>query len=199
MPRWGSLVKKSQFSSTSREMPSPSEPMTSATRPSKGASQQLPSACSEAPPTQKPGSLEVIERTGDIGHLRDGQVHDGAGRSLVAADGHTGGAFVGNDDARRAHDLGGAHDGAKVTIVGHVVEHHDKCRALACAVEDIGNIGIGEIAHLERNALVSAMARQCVELRARHILNADTRGVEIVDQVRQGGIALLHPRQRART
>ena len=112
------------------------------------------------------------------------------GRGLVAADGHTGGALVGNDDARRAHDLGRAHDGAKVTVVGHVVEHDDKSRTLARAVEDIGNIGIGEVAHLERNALVSAMARQRIELRARHILNADTRGVEIVDQARQGSIAL---------
>ena len=71
-----------------------------------------------------------------------------------------------------------------------MVEHHDKCRALACAVENIGDIGIGEVTNLERNALVSAMARQCVELRARHILHADTRGVEVVDQARQGGIAL---------
>ena len=57
-----------------------------------------------------------------------------------------------------------------------MVEHHDKCWALACAVENIDDIGIGEVANLERDALVSAMARQCVELRARHILNADTRG-----------------------
>ena len=34
------------------------------------------------------------------------------------------------------------------------------------------------------------MARQRIELRARHILNADARGVEVVDQARQGGIAL---------
>ena len=138
----------------------------------------------------KAGGLEVIERTGDIGNLRDGQVHDGAGRSLVAADGHTGGALVGNDDARRAHDLGGAHDGAKVAVVGHMVEHDDERRTVARTVEDIGNIGIGEIAHLERNALVSAMARQRIELRARHILNADACSVEVVDQARQGGIAL---------
>ena len=71
-----------------------------------------------------------------------------------------------------------------------MVEHHDKCRAVTRAIEDIGDIGIGEVANLERDALVSAMARQCVELRARHILNADTRGVEVVDQARQGGIAL---------
>ena len=117
-------------------------------------------------------------------------MHDGAGRSLVAADGHTGGALVGNDDARRAHDLGGAHDGAKVAVVGHMVEHDDERRTVARTVEDIGNIGIGEIAHLERNALVSAMARQRIELRARHILNADACSVEVVDQARQGGIAL---------
>ncbi len=125
-------------------MPAPSEPMTSATRPSKGASQQLPSACvlgGAAHP--KAGGLEVIERTGDIGNLRDGQVHDGAGRSLVAADGHAGGTLIGNDDARRAHNLGGAHDGAKVAVVSHVVEHHDERRTVARTVEDIGNIGIG--------------------------------------------------------
>lgn len=34
------------------------------------------------------------------------------------------------------------------------------------------------------------MARQCIELRARHILNADACSVEVVDQARQGGIAL---------
>ena len=117
-------------------------------------------------------------------------MHDGAGRGLVAAHGHAGGALVGDDDARGAHDLGGAHDSAKVTVVGHMVEHHDKCRTLACAVENIGNISIGEVAHLERDALVSAMARQRIELCTRHVLNADTRGVEVIDQARQGGIAL---------
>ena len=71
-----------------------------------------------------------------------------------------------------------------------MVEYDDKRRTVARAVEDIGDIGIGKVAHLERNALVSAMARQGIELRARHILNADTRGVEVVDQARQGGIAL---------
>ena len=71
-----------------------------------------------------------------------------------------------------------------------MVEHHDKCRTLACAVEDIGDIGIGEVANLERDALVSAMARQHIELCTRHILNADARGVEVIDQTRQGGIAL---------
>ena len=107
----------------------------------------------------KASGLEVIERTGDVGHLRDRQMHDGAGRGLVAAHGHAGGTLIGDDDAGRAHNLGGAHNGAKVAVVGHVVEHHDKCRTLARAVEDIGDIGIGEIAHLERDALVSAMAR----------------------------------------
>ena len=34
------------------------------------------------------------------------------------------------------------------------------------------------------------MARQHIELRARHILNADTRGVEVIDQTRQSSIAL---------
>ena len=138
----------------------------------------------------KTSGLEVIERSGDIGNLRNGQVHDGAGRGLVAAHGHAGGALVGDDDARGAHDLGGAHDSAKVTVVGHMVEYDDERRTVARAVEDIGDIGIGEVTNLERNALVSAMARQCVELRARHILNADARGVEVIDQTRQGGIAL---------
>ena len=71
-----------------------------------------------------------------------------------------------------------------------MVEHDDERRSVTRAVENIGDIGIGEVANLERNALVSAMARQCVELRARHILNADARSVEVVDQARQGGIAL---------
>ena len=71
-----------------------------------------------------------------------------------------------------------------------MVEHDDKRRTVACAIENIGDIGIGEVANLECDALMSAMARQCVELRARHILNADARGVEVVDQARQGGIAL---------
>ena len=130
----------------------------------------------------KTGGFEVIERTSDIGDLRDRQVHDGAGRSLVAAHGHAGGALVGDDDARSAHNLGRTHDGAKVAVIGHVVEHHDKCRTLARAVEDIGDIRVGKVAHLERNALVSAMARKRIELCARHVLNADVRGVEVIDQ-----------------
>ena len=63
-----------------------------------------------------------------------------------------------------------------------MVEHDDERRSVTRAVENIGDIGIGKIAHLERNALVSAMARQRIELHARHILNADARGVEVVDQ-----------------
>ena len=117
-------------------------------------------------------------------------MHDGTSGGFVAAHGHTGGALVGNDDARCAHDLGRAHDRTKIAIVGHMVEHDDERRSFTRAIENIGDIGIGEIAHLERNALVSAMARQRIELRARHILNADVRGVEVVDQARQGGIAL---------
>ena len=138
----------------------------------------------------KAGGLKVVERTGDVGNLSDGQMHNGAGRSLVTAHGHAGSALVGNDDTGRAHDLGGAHDGTKVTVVGHVVEHDDKRRAIARAVEDVGDVRIGKITHLERNALVSAMARQRIELRARHILDAHARGVEVIDQTRQGGIAL---------
>ena len=71
-----------------------------------------------------------------------------------------------------------------------MVEHDDECRSVTRAVENIGDIGIGETSNLERNALVSAMARQRIKLRARHILNADARGVEVVDQTRQGRIAL---------
>ena len=71
-----------------------------------------------------------------------------------------------------------------------MVEHHDKRRTVARAVEDIGDIGIGEVAYLECDALVSAMARQRIELCTRHVLNADTRGIEVIDQARQGGIAL---------
>lgn len=71
-----------------------------------------------------------------------------------------------------------------------MVEYDDERRAVTRAVKDIGDVRIGEITHLERNALMSAMARQRIELRARHILNADVRGVEIVDQARQGSIAL---------
>ena len=138
----------------------------------------------------KTSGLEVIECTGNIGNLRDRQMHDSTGRGLVAAHGHAGGTLVGDDDAGRAHDLGGAHNGAKVAVVGHMVEHDDKRRTVAGAVENIGDISIGEVANLECDALMSAMARQCVELRARHILNADARGVEVVDQARQGGIAL---------
>ena len=138
----------------------------------------------------KTGGFEVIERTSDIGDLRDEQMHNGAGRSLVATHRYAGGSFVGDDDARCAHNLGRAHDGAKVTVVGHMVEHNDKRRAVARAIEDVGDIGIGEVANLERNALVSAMARQRIELRAWNELNADARGVEVIDQARQGGIAL---------
>jgi hypothetical protein len=71
-----------------------------------------------------------------------------------------------------------------------MVEHDDERRSVTRAVEDVGDIGVREVANLERDALVSAVARQCVELRARHILNADARSVEVVDQARQGGIAL---------
>ena len=71
-----------------------------------------------------------------------------------------------------------------------MVEHDDERRTVARAVENIGNIGIGEVAYLECDALVSAMARQRIELCTRHVLNADTRSVEVIDQTRQGSIAL---------
>ena len=111
-------------------------------------------------------------------------MHDGAGRGLVAAHRYACCSFVGDDDTGRSHNLGGAHDGTKVAVIGHMVEHDNERRTLARAVENVGNVGVGKVAHLERNALVSAVARQRIELCARHVLNADARGVEVIDQTR---------------
>ena len=40
-----------------------------------------------------------------------------------------------------------------------MVEHDDERRSVTRAVENVGDIGVREVANLERNALVSAVAR----------------------------------------
>ncbi len=72
----------------------------------------------------EPGGLEVLKRPGDVGHLSDGQVLDGARGRFVRRDGDLGGTLVGDHHARGAHDFGRAHDSAEIAGVGDMVENH---------------------------------------------------------------------------
>ena len=56
-PTWGSFTPKSQFSSTRRDTPSPSLPITSAILPLRFDCQMRSEACSVAAATQKPSSF----------------------------------------------------------------------------------------------------------------------------------------------
>ena len=138
----------------------------------------------------KARGLEVLERTDDVGDPRDGQVHDGAGGSLIGGDRHLGRALARDDHARGADDLGGAHDGAEVARIGHVVENDHERRAVTRALDDVREVRIGELPHLERDALVGASARDLVELDARDGLDAHARLAKTGEQLADGGIAL---------
>ena len=104
--------------------------------------------------------LELVQGVREVGDLRDGQVHHGAGARLVGAHAHAGGSGTGHDDARRAHDLGRAHDGAEVSLVGDVVEHDDEGWPLPRTLEDVVELGVAIGTHAQHHALVGAVARE---------------------------------------
>ena len=109
-----------------------------------------------AGPESRP--LQILDGAGEVGHLRDGQVHDGAGGGLVRAHAHRGGPGLGHDHAGRAHDLGRAHDGAEVALVSHVVEHDDERRALPCRRDHVRELGVGKGSRAHDDALVGTVA-----------------------------------------
>ena len=117
--------------------------------------------------------LELVEGAREIGHLRDGQVHDGAGARLVGAHAHTRGARLGHDDARRANDLGRSHDGAEVALVRHVVEDDDQGVALPRRVDDVAQRSVAIRADPEHDPLVSAVRGERVEHGLGHALDLD--------------------------
>lgn len=83
---------------------------------------------------------------------------------------------MGTTTPAATHNLGRAHDGTEVAGVGDMVEHHHECgRAGRCGGDDVGEVGIGELANLEDDALVGAMARDRVELGAGHAPDAHAR------------------------
>ena len=140
----------------------------------------------------KTGGLEVLERAGDVGDLRDGQVHDRTRGRLVRGNRDLGGALVGNDDARRAHDFRRAHDGAEVAGVRHVVEHDHQGGAVGGTGggDDVRQVRIGEFADLQNDALMGTVAGNGIELSASDALDAHARLAQTGEQVAHGGVVL---------
>ena len=116
--------------------------------------------------TPKSRLFKILECTSDVGHAGDGQVHDSAGGGLVGGNRHLGRALVGDDHARGTNNLRGAHDGAKVAGVGHMVEHHHERGPFAGACNDIGKLGVREGANFKHDALVRAVRGDGIELGA---------------------------------
>ena len=89
-------------------------------------------------PSPKALALEVIERLGEVGNLRNRKVHHGTRRGLIRPNPHRGRPRFGYHNARCAHDLRCAHDSAKIALVDHMVEHDHKRIALPGTSNDIG-------------------------------------------------------------
>lgn len=139
----------------------------------------------------KASGFEVFERAGYVGNLRDRQVHDRASRRLVGGDCHLGSAFVGDDDARGTHDLGGTHDGAEITGIGHMVEHHNERRTVGGGGgDDIGKVRVGEPAHLEHDTLMRPVTGDGVKLCAGDALDVHACLAKAREQLTDSRFAL---------
>ena len=72
-----------------------------------------------------------------------------------------------------------------------MVEHHHERGCIGrCGGDDVGEVGIGELANLEDDALVGAMARDRVELGAGHAPDAHARLAKAGEQVADGRLVL---------
>ena len=118
-------------------------------------------------------------------------MHDSAGGGLIGSNRHLGRALVGNDHARGAHDLGRAHNGAKVAGIGHVVEHHHERGPFAGACNDIGKLSVREGANLKRDTLMRTVCGDGVELGAGTSDNGHAGRMQVVNKLHQRGIFAL--------
>ena len=136
----------------------------------------------------KTGSFKIVERAGDIGNLGDGQVHHSASTGFIRGDRYLGSSFVGDHNASGAHDLGRTHDGTEVARICHMIEHHHECRTLPRAIDDVGNVGIRELAGFQHDTLVGTMAGNRVELGARNVVYGHLGGLESARQTTERSI-----------
>ena len=91
-----------------------------------------------------------------------------ASRCLVGSRANRSSTRVGDNNARRAHDLGRAHDGTKVALVGHVVEHNYQGVSLTRCGNDVLDGRVREGLGARDDALVGTVARKTVKAGARN-------------------------------
>ena len=140
--------------------------------------------------------LQTVDALHDVGHLRHGHVRDGARGALVRGSLDARAALVGNDQARCAHGLAGAADGAQVTRVGEVVaQNHERAavmlfRVAVGGVDHLADAHVVKRSGLGHDALMAATGRLLVELVARHLDDLHAVALGLAHDVLDHGVAL---------
>jgi hypothetical protein len=137
------------------------------------------------------GVAELVDGSGQVGDLGDGEVLEGAGGGLDGHGGQGSAAVAGDDQAMAAGGFGAAGQGAEVVGVLDAVEGEEE-RWLAPGEgegQQLGQVDGLDGGHHGQDALVGAAAGLGVEERARHRLDLDPAASGQVEEVAKGGPA----------
>ena len=123
-PTCGSRTRKSQFLRVSSRRPSPSPPMTSATRTRQDPpARPVCSPCHVGADDPLAGILHQLQGTREIGDRHQRQGLGRAGRNLAHRGIHAGGAILRHDHGQRTAGIGRAQAGTQIVRILHPVEH----------------------------------------------------------------------------
>ena len=140
--------------------------------------------------------LQAVDALHDVGHLRHRHVRDGARGALVRGSLDACAALVGDDQARCAHSLARAADGAQVARVGKVVAQDHERAAIVLfgvavgGVDHLADAHVVERRGLGHDALMTTASRLLVKLVARHLDDLHAVALGLAHDVLDHGIAL---------
>ena len=143
----------------------------------------------------EPVLLEAFHGLHEIGHLRHGQMRNGAGRAFVRGRRHAGGALVRYDDAGGPHRFRAARDGAQIARVGDVVEHdHERSPpvlggAALGRLQDGRHVDVAERDGLGHDPLMAPPFRKVVEPFARHRFHRHVETARLAQDVFDEGVS----------
>jgi hypothetical protein len=137
------------------------------------------------------GVAEVLDGSGEVGHLGDGEVLEGAGGGLDRHGGEGGAPVAGDDEAVAAGGFGAAGEGAEVVGIFDAVEGEEEG---GFAAGEGGGQERGQVDGLDRgddgeDALVGAAAGFCVDQGAGDGLDLDPTALCEVEEIAEGGPA----------
>jgi hypothetical protein len=137
------------------------------------------------------GVAELLDGSGEVGDLGDGEVLEGAGGGLHGHGGQGGAAVAGEEQAVAAGGFGAAGQGAEVVGVLHAVEGEEE-GGLAAGQgegEELGQADGLDGGHDGEDALVGAAAGLGLDQGAGDGLDLDAAALGQVEEVAEGGSA----------